>query len=79
MGNQHKDACHVGRLTDLGDIGAIFNETGKKHVMAMSWCFHDPEVRNRLTIDNHDDLLLVGHRLVAQLPVFASGEHFKKL
>ena len=26
--------------------------------------------------DNYDDLLLLGHRLLAQLPVFASGEHF---
>jgi hypothetical protein len=28
-------------------------------------------------IDSYDDLLLPGHRLLAQLPVFASGEHMR--
>ena len=28
-------------------------------------------------IDRYDDLLLLGHRLLAQLLVFASGEHFR--
>ena len=31
---------------------------------------------NRHPIDNYDDLLLLGHRFVTQLQVFASGEHF---
>ena len=30
-------------------------------------------------IDSYDDLLLPGHRLLAQLPVFASGEHIKNV
>ena len=45
--------------------------------MAMSWCCHGLEERIRLRINGYDDLLLPGHRLFAQLPVFASGERFK--
>ena len=72
-----RDAKHVGRLTDLGEMGTIFHETAKKCVMAMSWCCHGLEARIRLRIDSYDDLLLPGHRLLAQLPVFASVEHFE--
>ena len=45
--------------------------------MAMSWCCHGLEVRIRLRIDSYDELLLAGHRLLAQVPVFASGGRFK--
>ena len=31
---------------------------------------------NARLFDGYDDLLLPGHRLLAQLPLFASGEHF---
>ena len=44
--------------------------------MDLSWCCH-VEAWNRLSVDSYDDLLLPGHRLFAQLPVFASGERFK--
>ena len=55
----------------------ISRDQEKKCVMGMSWCCHGLEVRNRLRIDSYDDLLLPRHRLLTQLPVFASGEHFK--
>ena len=45
----------------------------------MSWCCHGLEVRNRLRIDSYDDLLLPGHRFLAQIAVGASGEHFKNI
>ena len=45
--------------------------------MVMSWCCHGVGHWNRLRSDRYDDLLLPGHRLLAQLPVEASEEHFK--
>ena len=38
--------------------------------------FHAFPPLNVCLIDGYDDLLLPGHRLFAQLQVFASGEHF---
>ena len=39
--------------------------------------FHAYPALKLCGIARYDDLLLPGHRLLAQLPVFAAGEHFK--
>ena len=67
----------MGGFTDLGNMGVIFVESGEKNVGALlAPCWRRLGAWNCLRIDSYDDLLLPGHRLLAQLPVFASGEYF---
>ena len=47
---------------------------GKKVVMGLSWVCHGLEARNRLRIDNYDELLSAMHRLFAQIVLDASNE-----
>ena len=66
---------NVGAFTDLGEMGAIFLETGEKTchgvVMGFSWFRGAQSPQN----DSYDDLLLPMHRWFAQIVIEASGEH----
>ena len=61
----------MGRPTDLGRMGAIFGETREK-MLAPRW--RHLGHRNHLRIDAYDDLVLPGHRLLAQNAIAASNE-----
>ena len=45
--------------------------------MEFAWHLHGLGPRIRCVFDSYDDILLSDNRLLAQLPVFASGERFK--
>ena len=63
-GSPHRPGCDISR------------DRRKYFVVMMLWYCHGLAAYQ---IDIYDDLLLPGHRLLAQLPVFASGEHFKNI
>ena len=50
---------------------------GKIYLHEFTWYLHGLGFRIRCVFDSYDDLLLPDSRLLAQLPVFVSGEHFK--
>ena len=70
----------VGRWPDLGIPGTRIVPPWGKNIPAI---FPGHSRRNSTLkvcgIERYDDLLLPRHRLLAQLPVFASGEHFENI
>ena len=63
----------VGSGSGLGEWWGKFRKPVGNHRKPMG------NARILCLIDSYDDLLLSGHRLLAQLPVFASGEHFENI
>ena len=69
----------MGRPLDLVAAGArIVSHTGKNIAALLPRYCRANSMLRVYRIDNYDDLLYPGHRLLAQLPVFASGDHFEK-
>ena len=54
-----------------------YNSMGKNVPAMFPGCSRRNSMLKVCGIDSYDELLLPGYRLLAQLPVFASGEHFK--
>ena len=67
----------MGGILDLGAPEADFCISWGKNVVPLLYRLKPRNSPlNVCLIDRYDDLLLLGHRLVAQLQVFASGGHF---
>ena len=64
----------VGARTELGSMGRILDQTGKKRFHLGSTRFHPGSTPTTRGIQRYDDLLLLDNRWSTQLQGIASGE-----